>query len=99
MEELIERLKKTCEDIELITELTLKYNDAKVVSDMLLYKKIEDGILSNLHTANNEQLRILRNSYKFSYYGKEITDKLVDAAILKNSRREKLKKINHAKRD
>jgi hypothetical protein len=93
MEELIERLKKTCEDLELISELTLKYRDNRVVAQKLLYKKIEDGILSNLHNANEDQLRILRNDYRFMYYGKEITDKLIDSAILKNLRRDKLKRI------
>jgi len=39
MEELIKMLNNSCEELELITELTLKYKDIQVVGEMLLYKK------------------------------------------------------------
>lgn len=95
MEELIESLKKSCEELELITELTLKYKDLKVVSDKLIQKKIEDGILAKLNTANLYQLNQLKKYDYFRYYGKELTDKLIDIAITKVTRKQKLDKINN----
>jgi hypothetical protein len=78
MEELIKRLEATCEELELINELTAKYKDIKVVGEKLFFKKLEDGILAKLHLANLTQLRLMRDSYKFRYYDKNITDKLID---------------------
>ena len=97
MEDLIKRLEASCEELELITELTAKYRDNKVVAEKLIFKKIEDGILANLHIANLEQLKVMRYSYKFRYYSKDITDKLVDIQIKKTTRKEKLEKINEIK--
>ena len=94
MEELIESLKKSCEEMELIIELTRKYNDNKVVADKLFNKKLEDGILAKLNTANLYQLKTMKNGYNFRYYDKSITDKLIDIAITKCIRKDKLNKIN-----
>ena len=95
MEELIERLKNTCEELELITELTLKYKDIQVVGEMLLYKKMEDGILNKLMTASISQLELLKRDYYFRYYKKDITNKLIDIAIKNVTRRNKLNKLNN----
>lgn len=99
MEELIERLKKSCEDLELISELTSKYRDNKVVANMLLNKKIEDGILCKLHTATIDQLQKLKSDfspfgYKFKYYDEKMIDRLIDTQILKTARKQKLDLIN-----
>ena len=94
MEELIERLKKSCEEMELFSELTEKYKDNRIVANNLFNKKVEDGIIAKLHTASITQLKIMKNNYKFNYYSKDITDKLIDSAILKITRKEKLKVIN-----
>ena len=80
--------------MELITELTLKYKDIKIVGDKLFQKHLEDGILSKLYNANLYQLHIMKNSYKFRYYSKDITDKLIDIAIKKVTRKQKLENIN-----
>ena len=93
-DKLVERLEKCCTDMELISELTFKYRDLSVVSQKLLNKDIEDGILAKLGTANLYQLRMMKDSYRFRYYSKDVTDKLIDAAIVKVSRKEKLKKID-----
>lgn len=95
MEELIEKLKKVCDEMELITELTLKYKDIKVVGEKLLQKQIEDGYLANLSNANIHQLNMLKKYNYFKYYDKELTDKIIDSAILKLIRKEKLNKINN----
>jgi len=94
MKELIEQLKKSCDDLELISELTLKYKDIKVVGEMLFYKKLEEGILNKLMNANVHQLEIMKNSYKFRYYKDEYTDKLIDIAIINVTRKNKLNKLN-----
>ena len=95
MEELIERLTKACEEIELISELTAKYRDNKVVADMLFHKKVEEGIISKLHTATIEQLQKLKSDYspfgyKFKYYEGKMIDKLIDVQLLKTARKQKL---------
>jgi len=94
MEELIEQLKKSCDNLELISELTLKYKDIQVVGQMLFYKELEEGILNKLMNANEHQLEIMKSSYNFRYYKKEITDNLIDNAIKNLSRKNKLNKLN-----
>lgn len=65
----------------------------RTIDEMLLYRKIEDQILSNLKKANLVELNILKNNYTWVYYGKNITDKAIDYQILKTTRRLKLLKI------
>lgn len=94
LSEQLKRLEKACEQMELITELTKKYKDIKVVSDMLFNKDVEDGILAKLDDANLQQLKTMKNGYPFRFYTKDVTDNLIDQAILRNIRREKLKKLS-----
>lgn len=94
MDNLIEKLKKICDDMEVITELTKKYNDYTTISLMMVYKNIEDGIISNLHAASHEQLKTLMREYTFKYYDVNAVQKLIDSAIIKNSRRDKMKQIS-----
>ena len=94
MEEIIKNLQKTCEGLELIDELTLKYKDIKVVGEMLFYKELEEGILNKLMNANAHQLEIMKSSYRFRYYKKEHTDKIIDTAILNLTRKNKLNYLN-----
>lgn len=65
----------------------------RTIDEMLLYRKIEDAILSNLKKVNLVELNILKNSYSWIYYGKNVTDKAIDHQILKTTRRLKLLKI------
>jgi len=95
MDYLIERLKTICDDMELLTELTLKYKDNKVVGDMLMYKKIEDGIIEKFNLASEYQLNYMKDRYTFRYYDKEMMVKVIDAQIIKNSRRDKMKKLTN----
>ena len=94
MEDLIKRLEETCEEMELITELTKKYRDNTVVSQMLIYKKIEDGILAKLGNAKIYQLKALKNGFRFRYYDKEMVDKLINIALSKRIRKDKLNNIS-----
>lgn len=96
MEEVIEKLKKACEELELITELTEKYKDNKIVAEKLFNKKVEDGILAKLSNASVQQLKAMKNGYYFRYYHKSITDKLLDDQILKTTRKNKLDKIKES---
>lgn len=96
MEDLIKKLEKTCEKMELITELTKKYRDNKVVAEMLINKKIEDGILAKLHLASLTQLSMLKKTYKFRYYSNDMVTKLIENQVLKTKRKEKLQKIEKA---
>lgn len=95
MEKLIERLKKSCEEMELIAELTEKFKDNTVVAQILFNKRLEDGILDKLCNASTNQLKAMKNGYHFQYYPKDITDKIIDQAIIKNERKQKLNKINN----
>jgi hypothetical protein len=94
MEDLIKKLEKACEELELITELTRKYKNSDIVADKLLHKQIEDGILAKLHLANLYQLNYMKRNYDFRYYGKDLAHKLIDIQIVKTTRKEKLEKIN-----
>jgi len=98
----MEDLNKLCDDIDrmteevkLLTELALKYKDVDIVADKLWHKKIEDGIIKNFNNANLFQLEYMRNKYVFKYYEKEFVIRLIDAQILKNNRRDKMKKIEN----
>lgn len=64
------------------------------MKEMLIYKKIEDGILAKLHLAKLYQLNMLKKTYKFKYYSDETIDKLIENQIVKITRKEKLEKIN-----
>ena len=58
--EALERLvKKSCEEMKLITELTEKYKDNKIVADMLLNKKIEGYINIDTNTESIDQINTL----------------------------------------
>jgi len=98
MEELINGLKKACEELELITEVSKRcQGDASRISEMLLWKKVEDGYIANFHKANLFQLNLMKTSYRFRYYKDEDMRKLIDAAIVKVTRRQKLEKIDSFK--
>jgi hypothetical protein len=95
MEEIVKDLEKACEELELLTEVTKRaHGDASRITELLLYKKIEDGYISNFHKANLYQLNLMKSSFRFRYYKDEVMRNLIDAAIVKVTRREKLKKID-----
>jgi len=94
MKELLEKLKKSCEEMELISELTEKYKNNDIVVEKLLFKKIEDGILAKLNTASIYQLKTMKSGYKFHYYSQDEINKIIDLQVLKTIRLTKLEKIN-----
>jgi len=94
MDELIERIEKMSEELRDFRVLLEKYGDIGIASDVLMHKKIEDGIIKNFHIANDFQLKHMRDKYNFKYYDKEIMVKVIDAQIIKNKRRDKMIEIN-----
>lgn len=98
MEEVIKNLEKCCESMEelkLIAELLNKYGTIEVVQQKLLQKKIEDGMLNNLHNANEYQLNMLKDrSYRFfKFYDIKDIDPIIDIAIVNNDRRRKINRL------
>jgi 3-dehydroquinate dehydratase len=84
--------------IESLDELTKVLNKSKSnredVSMTMLYKNIEDGILDKIHDANQHQLNMMMNSYRFKYYTEFNTDKeLLRNEIQKRLRDKKLKEL------
>ena len=84
--------------IESLDELTKVLNKSKSnredVSMTMLYKNIEDGILEKIHDANQHQLNMMMNSYKFRFYTEFNTDKeLLRNEIQKRLRENKLEKL------
>ena len=98
MEEVIKNLEKCCESLEelkLITELLSKYGTIEQVQTKLLQKKIEDGMLNNLHNANEHQLKMLKEKdYRFfRYYDFKDIEPIIDIAIVNNDRRNKINRL------
>jgi hypothetical protein len=65
-------------------------DEIELISEKLIYQKIEDEILNNLRNADLKWLNMLKNEYKWQYYGKDVTDKILDKAILRKTRLLKL---------
>jgi len=98
MEELTKSLDKLNEaldvfagDIVLYNKLMDKYNNnVGMVSSALQAKSIEDGIVRAFGNASLEQLENLKNSYRFIFYDKEYINDLIETAIKKRIRRDKI---------
>jgi len=65
----------------------------------MVSKKVEDGILDKIHTANDHQLNIIMNSYKFYYYTEYNNKEVLRAEIQKRIREHKLKEILDGKEE
>jgi len=93
MEDLIKSLEKSCEELELLNEVSKRaHGDSSRITELLFYKKVEDGYIANFHKATLYQLNMMK-SFRFRYYKDEDMRKLIDAAIIKVTRREKLNKL------
>lgn len=96
MEELEKSLEKLCDSMQefkFILELLDKYKKPEIVAQQLLQKKIEDGLLANLHNANSYQIKRLKNAMYFRYYDINDIHPILDIAYNRAIRREKMKKI------
>lgn len=98
MEELEESLKKLCDsldDFKIILELLNKYKKPEIVAHKLIRKKIEDGMLANLHNAKSYQIKTLKNCSYFIYYDMTDIEPILEIAYKKAVRCEKLTNINN----
>ncbi len=92
IKEIIKKLKNAYKEMELITEISKKYG-VEEVGKTLLQKKIEDGIITKLHTANLHQLEMMKDSYIFKYYDKKVINKIIKKTIIQVTRKNKLERI------
>jgi hypothetical protein len=93
MKEELEKLQAIINEIELLTVITKRFGTENV-NKMLIQKKIEDGIIENFHNAESYQLDMMKNNYRFQYYEEDVVNKLVDKAIIKNTRLKKLEQLS-----
>lgn len=94
MEETLKKLEEQINELNELTKFIDKYGDPQITSEKLFYKRLEDGILSNISEANVDQLNMMKRSYRFKFYSEEYIDNLVKGELLKRSRRDKLNIIN-----
>jgi hypothetical protein len=89
------KLESMIKTLEEMTEVLDKSVSSKEhVSSIMLSKKIEDGLLDNIHNANESQLDHMISNYRFRYYTDYNTDKdLLKSEIVKRLRDIKLNKI------
>jgi 3-dehydroquinate dehydratase len=92
MNELTKKLESIIETLEEMESVLNKSNsNRESVSMSILFKNIEDGILDNIHNANNKQLNHIIHNYTFRYYTEYNTDKdLLKSEINKRTRDIKL---------
>jgi len=95
MNEFNNKLESMIKTLEEMTEVLDKSVSSKEhVSSIMLSKKIEDGLLDNIHNANESQLNHMISNYRFRYYTDYNTDKdLLKSEIVKRLRDIKLNKI------
>jgi predicted RecB family nuclease len=79
----MESLIKSLEEFELIAELTKKFINSEVTTQMLVHKKTEESIIIKLFDAPVYHLKALKNNYLFHYYEKELIGKLIDVILTK----------------
>ncbi len=65
----------------------------------MVSKKVEDGILDKIHTANDHQLNVIMNSYRFRYYTEYNNKEVLRGEIQKRIREHKLKEILNGKEE
>lgn len=97
LKEILEKLSNTMKDMSEVVEVSQKYPNNKDIFVLLLDKKIEDGLINNLHNASEEQLKRMKNDYVWKYY-KEDKIKIqnqIDKLILNKKREKKLERINN----
>lgn len=90
---MLDKLKKNISDLEIMTELSKKGYDMNAISNELLRKKIEDGLIVNFNNASTSQLNTLKNSKYFRYYDQKEVNLIIDAELKRKLREQKIKRI------
>ena len=102
LEESLKLLSEKMSEITEIVEVTQKFTGLDDYSRLLIDKKIEDGILNNLHNASIKQLIFLRDNYYWSYYKEDVTfshkpekkiENILNSMILNKQRLDKFNRI------
>jgi len=111
LKEMLEKLSNSMEEMKEVAKVTEKYPNEKDIFRLLLDKKIEDGMMKNLHNASEEQLKRLvpdcdcgQCGYYWRYYKEDVMFshnpepriKNLINEIIKNKKRErKLRRITN----
>lgn len=94
-EELEQKLKNMLDTVVEMKEVLIKSKEIhEDVPMTTFYKKMEDGILDKIGTANDYQKKVILESYKFRYYTTFNTDKdLLKRVITEKIRGSKLEEL------
>jgi hypothetical protein len=95
LEEMLEKLSNSLKEMSEVVEVSQKYPQHKDVYGLVLDKRIEDGLIKNLHNASEEQLKIMKNSFHWKYYKEEEKkiENRINELIVNKKRSKKLERI------
>lgn len=93
MDELIKDLESCVDKINNLSEITSKSkNFIYGFLEAEVYKKMEDGLLDNIHKANDKQLNYMLN-HRFKYYIQFNDGEILAKEITKRLREHKINEI------
>jgi hypothetical protein len=101
LKEMLEKLSTSIKEMSETIEVSKKYPDNKDISGLLLQKRIEDGLIKNLHNASQEQLEKMKNGYwryykddeMFSHKPEKKIENYINELIVKKKREKKIERI------
>lgn len=92
MEQEIRSLESAIEKMQQLND-ALKKRQGEPVGQMLMYKKIEDGMIENFHIMTDHQIKNLLRGFKFKWYKELNSQKVLEDAIKKAKRKDVLRSI------
>ena len=88
----LENLIKKVSDLKDLSERS--QSERKDITTMSVYKKVEDGVLDNIHNASKSQLINFLENYRFYYYTEYNNNKeLLKNEVNRRLRDDKLKQL------
>lgn len=90
---MLDKLKKNMTDLEIMLELSKKGYSMTDISQELLKKKMEDGLIANFNNASTSQLNTLKSNRYFTYYDQKEVNLIIDTELKRKLREKKLKRI------
>lgn len=91
LEKKLENLIEKVNDLKDLSERSK--SERKDITTMSLHKKIEDGVLDNIHNANKSQLINFLKNYRFQYYTEYNDKELLKNEVNRRLRDNKLKQL------
>jgi hypothetical protein len=91
MDELIKDLESCVDKINNLSEITSKSKNF-IYGFLEVYKKMEDGLLDNIHKADDKQLNYMLN-HRFKYYIQFNDGEILAKEITKRLREHKINEI------